>query len=114
MGSPTPGWAGSSRLTTVSRNRSSSISPMRWPPPSQFVELLEVLGFVLPFLVLVCLGAAYRLALDRRQAVFRVGFALTIAMAVHLLALTLGRSFYLDSVVPTFPSLLRRRSTTSS
>ena len=68
-----------------------------------FVKLLEVLGFVLPMLVLVLLGAAIALALDRRQAVFRVGLGLTIAMVVHLIALLVGRSFYLDSIIPTLP-----------
>ena len=65
--------------------------------------MLEVLGFVLPLLVVVLLGAAIALALDRRQAVFRVGLGLTIAMVVHLIALLVGRSFYLDSIIPTLP-----------
>ena len=69
----------------------------------QFVKLLEVLGFVLPVLVLALFGAGIALALDRRQAVFRVGLGLTIAMALHLIALMVGRSFYLDSVIPTLP-----------
>ena len=68
-----------------------------------FVKLLEVLGFVLPLLVLVLFGAAIVLALDRRRAVFRIGLGLTIAMAVHLIALLVGRSFYLDSVIPALP-----------
>jgi len=68
-----------------------------------FVKLLRVLGFVLPFLVLVLFGAGIALALDRRKAVFRVGVGLTIAMVVHLAMLLLGRSAYLDAIVPTLP-----------
>ncbi|MCU0310070.1 MAG: hypothetical protein MUE36_03900 [Acidimicrobiales bacterium] len=68
-----------------------------------FVELLDVLGFVLPLLVIALFGASIALALDRRRGVFRVGLALTIAMVVHLLALLVGRSFYLDSVIPALP-----------
>ena len=69
-----------------------------------FVKLLgSPQGFVLPLLVVVLLGGAIAVALDRRQAVFRVGLGLTIAMVVHLIALLVGRSFYLDSIIPTLP-----------
>ncbi len=69
----------------------------------QFVKLLDVLGLVLPVLVLAMFGVAIALALDRRRAVFQVGLGLTIAMILHLIALAVGRSFYLDSVTPTLP-----------
>lgn len=63
-----------------------------------FVQLLKVLGFVLPFVVIVLFAAAIALAVDRRKAVFRVGLGITIAMVVQLVGILLGRSIYLDAV----------------
>jgi hypothetical protein len=67
------------------------------------VQLLKVVGFVLPFLVLVLFGTAIALAIDRRKAVFRVGLGLTIAMVLQLVAILFGRSFYLDAVSNYLP-----------
>jgi hypothetical protein len=67
------------------------------------VQLLKVVGFVLPFLVVVLFGAAIALAIDRRKAVFRVGLGLTIAMVLQLVAILFGRSFYLDAVANYLP-----------
>jgi hypothetical protein len=66
-----------------------------------FVKILRVSAWVLPFVALLLFALSVWLALDHRRALTRVGLGIAIGMAVHLIALALGRSFYLDVVTRT-------------
>jgi hypothetical protein len=59
-------------------------------------EDVKVLGFVLPFVSLLCFGGAFALAPDRRKTLMVSGIALAAAAAVGLIALLIGRNLVLS------------------
>jgi hypothetical protein len=62
------------------------------------VDLLQRLAWFLPVLMLAAFAAAVLLSRDRLRALWRVGIALAVAMAVLMIAIALGRRFYLDAL----------------
>ncbi len=67
----------------------------------RFVRLLDQLGIWLPVIVAVLGAAAILFSRDRRRGVMWVGVGVAIAMVVHLAALAVGRSLYVDVVTKT-------------
>jgi hypothetical protein len=66
-----------------------------------FVRLLDTLAWVFPLVMLGLFALGIAIANNRRRAVLGVGVGMTIAMLVHILLLSLGRSFYLEAVTGT-------------
>lgn len=73
------------------------------------VDLLQKLAWLLPALGLILLVVAAVTGPGLRRGILRAGLALAIAMVVLLLALLIGRSFYLDAVTsPRLPEAAAR------
>jgi hypothetical protein len=64
----------------------------------RLLRLLDSLGEVIPVALAVLVAAAVWTGRDRRRVVVRLAVGVNIAMIVHLVALALGRSLYLDAV----------------
>jgi len=62
------------------------------------VDLLRTVAFVLPLLALAALAGSVALGGDRRRGVWRAGITLAVSMAALLLAVSIGRRFYLDAL----------------
>jgi hypothetical protein len=62
------------------------------------LRVLRSLGYIIPFVILALAFGAIWTAQDRRRGVIRVSVGISIAMIIHLIALALGRSLYLDAV----------------
>jgi hypothetical protein len=65
------------------------------------VDLLQKAAFVLPLLMLAAFAGAVFLAADRRRGLWRVGIAIAVSMGVLMVAIALGRRFYLDALSGT-------------
>lgn len=65
------------------------------------VDLLQKAAFVLPVLMLAAFAGAVYLAADRRRGLWRVGIAVAVSMGVLMVAIALGRRFYLDALSGT-------------
>jgi hypothetical protein len=68
-----------------------------------FVNVLKTTAWLLPLIAIALFALSVWLARDHRRGLTRVGLGIAIAMAVHLIALALGRSIYLDLVTSTLP-----------
>ncbi|HZJ25909.1 MAG TPA: hypothetical protein VFF40_02675 [Acidimicrobiia bacterium] len=64
----------------------------------EIVNLLDTMTYVLPIVMAACFGVALWLSPNRRRSVIRGGIGVAIAAAVVAVGVTVGRSFYLDSV----------------
>jgi hypothetical protein len=64
----------------------------------RLLRVLDDLGYIIPIVLAVLLAAAIWTGRDRRRSVVRLAVGINIAMIVHLVALALGRSLYLDAV----------------
>jgi hypothetical protein len=65
------------------------------------VDLLQKAAYVLPVLMLVAFAGAVFLAGDRRRALWRAGIAIAVSMGILMVAVALGRRFYLDALSGT-------------
>jgi hypothetical protein len=68
-----------------------------------FVNVLKTTAWLLPLIAVALFALSVALARDHRRGLTRVGLGIAIGMAVHLIALALGRSFYLNIVTSTLP-----------
>jgi hypothetical protein len=62
------------------------------------VGTLELLSWVLPFIVLACWVAAVWLSTNRRKTVLYMSIGLSLSMVVLMLVMTIGRSSLLDAI----------------
>jgi hypothetical protein len=62
------------------------------------VDLLQTMAWVLPFIVLLCLGGAIALSSNRRRTIMRAGIWVAVAVGFQLALLSVGRNFYLDAI----------------
>lgn len=64
----------------------------------RFVGLLNTLAIWLPLSMIAFFGAAIGVSTDRRRSILWIGVGLTIGMVVLLVAIAVGRSYYLSAV----------------
>jgi hypothetical protein len=62
------------------------------------VDLLQTMAWVLPFLLILCIGGAIALSSNRRRTIMRAGIWIAVAVGLQLAALKTGRNFYLDAI----------------
>ena len=63
------------------------------------VGLLNKLGYILPFVVLLCFGLAIYLSYNRRRGFMKAAVAFTLGALVLAIGLKIGRGIYLDAAV---------------
>jgi hypothetical protein len=63
-----------------------------------FVDFLQTIAWVLPFLALACLAGAVAVSKHRRRTIQRGAIGVALAVGVQLVLLKTGRSLYLDAV----------------
>ncbi len=68
-----------------------------------FLNILKTTAWLLPLLAIALFALSVALARDHRKGLTWVGLGIAIGMAVHLIALALGRSLYLDIVTKSLP-----------
>jgi hypothetical protein len=62
------------------------------------VDVLQTLAWVLPVLVLICIGGAIALSSNRRRTIQRAGIAVAVAVGIQGALLSVGRNYYLDAI----------------
>ena len=68
------------------------------------VRALKALSIVLPIFAALCFAGVIAVSRNRRRTVLQAGLVVTAGVALLGAALTIGRSYYLDTVVgPTLP-----------
>ena len=69
-----------------------------------FVRLLRTLGWVIPLLTILVFLTALGVSIRRRRTAMWIGLGIAISMALHLAALALGHSLYLQEVTKFLPA----------
>jgi hypothetical protein len=64
-------------------------------------DLLQKLGYILPFITLLLFAAAIALSGNRRRTILRSALGIALAMALLLVLFNSGRHFYLDALPST-------------
>jgi hypothetical protein len=62
------------------------------------VDALQTLAWVLPVILLACLGGAIALSSHRRRTIERAGIWIAVVVGIELALLSVGRKFYLDAI----------------